>query len=24
MYYEDRAAGREGHHFTELTRPMKY
>jgi ADP-ribose pyrophosphatase YjhB (NUDIX family) len=23
-YYEDRAAGREGHHFTELTRPMKY
>jgi ADP-ribose pyrophosphatase YjhB (NUDIX family) len=23
-YYEDRAAGREDHHFTELTRPMKY
>jgi ADP-ribose pyrophosphatase YjhB (NUDIX family) len=23
-YYEDRAAGRENHHFAELTRPMKY
>ncbi len=23
-FYEDRAAGREDHHFTELTRPLKY
>jgi ADP-ribose pyrophosphatase YjhB (NUDIX family) len=23
-YYADRAAGREDHHFAELTRPMKY
>ncbi len=23
-YYEDRAAGREDHHFTELNRPLKY
>jgi ADP-ribose pyrophosphatase YjhB (NUDIX family) len=23
-YYSDRAAGREDHHFAELTRPMKY